>query len=94
MGTYYVVACDDLREHIDPGNIDDLGVKAGAISNPQHPFGAVVIFALRTRWFGKTARLVDDCGSDPAFFNYRDATEEVLSEYNTYHKTAYSFTGN
>lgn len=93
MGIYYVVACDDLHEHINPGSIDDLGIKAHAISNPQHPFGAVVIFALRTRWYGKTARLIDDCGFDPAFSDYGDVTEEVLREYNSYHKTSYSFTG-
>ena len=45
MGIYYRAACDELRESIDPGDINNLGNKIGAIAHPEHPFGAVLVFA-------------------------------------------------
>lgn len=30
MGIYYKISCADLRENIDPGSINDLGIKASA----------------------------------------------------------------
>ena len=92
MGIYYQVACDDLKERIDPGSIDDLGTKAGAIAHPEHPFGAIVIFALSTRWKGESIRLVDDRGDDAGYFDYEEVTKYVLRDYNEFYNTGYQFT--
>jgi hypothetical protein len=93
MGVYYQVACDEDRERIDPGSINDLGIKVGAIAHPNHPFGSVVVFAMSHRWHGKPTRIVDDLGSDPGYFDYNEVTEEVVKEYNEYYKTSLKFTG-
>lgn len=93
MGTYYMAACDEAKERIDPGSINDLGVKFGSISHPEHPFGSVVIFAMATRWRGKQARIASDIGSDPGYYDYREVTAEVLAEYNRVHRTDLRFTG-
>ena len=93
MGIYYQIACDELEERIDPGSINNLGVKAKNIANPKHPFGQVVVFVLLTRWEGKSVRLVDDCEDDPGYFEYKDVTEDVLKEYNEVYGTEYKFTG-
>ena len=77
MGIYYQVACDELKERIDPGSIDNLGIKAGSIAHPKHPFGQVVIFALLTRWFGKSIRLVDDIVKENKDSHDEKAHEEV-----------------
>lgn len=82
MGIYYQVACDATQERIDPGGINDLGIKADAIAYPKHPFGPVVIYAMLTRWSGKSVRLVNDLGDDPGYFDYADITGEIIAEYN------------
>lgn len=92
MGVYYKIACDEAKECIDPGSINGLGIKARAIAAPDHPFGAVVMFAMLTRW-EHPIRLVDDCTEDPGYFDYKDVTEEVLKEYNERYKTELQFTG-
>ena len=92
MGTYYQIACDELKERIDPGSINNLGVKAKKIAHSEHQFGSVVVFALLTRWKGKNIRLVDDCGNDPGYFEYKEVTEDVLKEYNEVYGTEYKFT--
>ena len=84
MGNYYKVACDELKENIDPGDIDNLGIKRLSIDWFEHPFGAVVIFAMLTRWAGKDVRLVDDCGEDPGYFEYKNVTRHILEEYNKF----------
>jgi len=93
MGDYYAVACDELKESIDPGAINNLGVKAESVAHPNHPLGAVVIFALLNRWSGKAVRVANDFGYDPGYFKYRDITREVLKEYNEYYKTKLRYTG-
>ena len=92
MGTYYQVACDERKERIDPGDIDDLGIKAGPIAHPKHPFGPVVMFAMLHRW-RRPVRLVNDCAEDPGYFEYENVTEEVLAAYNEYYETEFKFTG-
>lgn len=91
MGIYYKIACDEVKECIDPGHINDLGIKAGAIAAPDHPFGSVVVFAMVMRW-DHPVRLVNDSGDDPAYFEYTDVTEDVLKEYNERYKTELKFT--
>ena len=93
MGIYYAVACDKFKESIDPGAINNLGIKAGSIAHPNHPLGAVIIFAALYRWQGEPIRVVNDLGDDPGYFEYRDVTKEVLKEYNEYYSTDLRFTG-
>lgn len=92
MGVYYQVACDKHKERIDPGEIDDLGIKEGPIAHPEHPFGPVVVFAMLHRWQA-SVRLVNDSSDDPGFFEYENVTEEVLRKYNEYYKAEFKFTG-
>lgn len=92
MGVYYQVACDESKERIDPGDIDDLGIKAGAIAHPEHPFGPVVMFAMLHRW-RSPIRLVDDTRDDPGYFEYVNVTEVVLLQYNEFYETEFRFTG-
>lgn len=82
MGVYYKIACDEVKESIEPGDINDLGIKLNAISAPDHPFGAVCVFAMARRWACRPCRIVDDCGDDPGYFDYADVTEEVIKAYN------------
>lgn len=92
MGVYYKAACDEAKEQIDPGHIDDLGVKANAIAHPDHPFGPVVVFAMLHRWKA-SARIANDSADDDGYFAYADVTEEVLAAYNEQYKTQLKFTG-
>lgn len=92
MGTYYQVACDEKKERIDPGEINDLGIKSGPIANPKHPFGAVVIFAMLHRWRAPV-RLVNDCAEDAGYFEYANVTEETLKAYNEFYGMSLKFTG-
>lgn len=82
MGTYYKMACDDLKESIDPGDINGLGIKEFAIAYPTHPFGPVIVFAMLERWKGHACRLVNDLTDDPGYFDYRNVTREVIEDYN------------
>lgn len=92
MGVYYQIACDELRERIDPGYIDNLGIKRGAIACHDHPFGPMVIFALLNRWAGKQARLVDDTSDDPGYFLYQNVTAFIIYEYNQQYHTNFKLT--
>lgn len=87
MGTYYKVACDALQENIDPGDVNDGGIKLKAISHPQHAFGPLVVFAMAGRWNGRLCRVVPDNREDAAaaYDDYKDVTEEVITEYNRFH---------
>jgi len=93
MGVYYQAACDETKERIDPSNINGLGIKAGPIACPMHPFGAVVIFAMLHRWNSKQVRLVNDTQEDPGYFEYTEVTKDVLSAYNKHYETNLEFTG-
>jgi hypothetical protein len=93
MGTYYKVACDETKENIDPGSINDLGVKKHAVAAPEHPLGPIVVFALVTRWFGKKCRAVIDVDDDLGYFDYKDITKEVIEAYNKEYHTNLEFTG-
>lgn len=93
MGTYYCVVCDELEEKIDPGSIDNLGIKEGAIGNLKHSIGAVTIFALCGRWRNKKIRLANDSGNDPGYDDYTEITKEILEEYNKSYKTNLIYTG-
>ena len=93
MGTYYKIACDELKERIDPGSIDNLGIKWRSIAHPDHPFGSVAIFALVTRWEGKAARIANDLCDDAGYFEYADVTQQIMVEYNLEYGTALRFTG-
>lgn len=87
MGVYYKIACDQAREVIDPGDVNDFGIKFSSITCLDHPIGSLTIFALGRRWSGKTVRLVDDCGDDDTpYFTYRDVTREVIEEYNEHNR--------
>lgn len=93
MGIYYQIACDEKKERIDPGDINNLGIKQGAIAHPKHPFGSVAVFAMLRYWGGSTVRLVNDCGEDPGYFDYKNITREVVEAYNVYYSTTLTFTG-
>jgi len=93
MGIYYAIACDELKERIEPGSINNLGIKQHAIAHPNHPFGSVSVFALVTRWRGKTARIVNDCADDPGYYEYTDVTRQIVDEYNAEYGTTLEFTG-
>lgn len=93
MGTYYKAACDELSESIDPGEIDNLGIKANAIANPAHPLGPFIVYAMLNRWHGKKVRIVNDAGDDDGYFRYENVTEDVLEDYNKNYGTSYKFTG-
>jgi len=92
MGAYYKAACDEAKEQINPGHIDDLGIKAKSIAHPNHPFGQVVIFAMLHRWKA-SVRIANDTGDDDGYFDYADVTDEVLKAYNEHYKTQLRFTG-
>lgn len=80
MGVYYTAVCDEKRELIEPGDINDLGIKRYAIGCPTHPFGAILVHALVSRWSGCKARIVGDfCDEGEA--SYADVTAEVLKSY-------------
>jgi hypothetical protein len=93
MGTYYCVCCDELKEKIDPGDIDDLGVKESSIGHFKHPIGQITIFTLTRRWRNKSIRLANDSGNDDGYFNYEDVTKIVIEEYNNCYKTNIKYTG-
>lgn len=89
MGTYYKIACDEVRESIDPGDINNLGVKLGSIAHPEHPFGPVAVFAMAWRWSGKACQIVPDGGDDDeAYYAYQDVTAEVVKDYNAHYEKA------
>lgn len=93
MGTYYCIACDELKEKIDPGDIDDCGIKQGSIGHLQHPVGPVSIFALCRRWRNKEIRLACDSSDDPGYNDYTNVTKEILEEYNMEYQTNLTYTG-
>ncbi len=86
MGNYYRAVCDELRQKIDPGGITPgLGDKALAISHPDHPFGAMLTYAMVSGqfWGKRHVRLIhdnDECDED-AYRNYKDITESLVIEY-------------
>jgi hypothetical protein len=84
MGVYYKVVCDELKETISPGRINDLGVKAHAIAYPTHPFGPLVVFTLLTRWTARTCRIISDEQHEDIYYGdeYKDITEKMIGEYN------------
>jgi len=92
MATYYKIACDKKKEHINPGYINNLGIKKYAIADLEHPLGAIAIFAMLNRWEFSEVRLVSDANFDEAYYCYTDVTEEVLSEYNKYYDTQIHYT--
>jgi hypothetical protein len=93
MGVYYKIVCDEKKESIDPGEINDLGIKASSIANPTHPFGPLVIFASLHRWNQLPIRLVNDTGDDDGYFRYDNVTEYIIEEYNKVYDTNLVFTG-
>ena len=93
MGIYYKLACDDAREIISPSHIDNLGQKFGSITQPNHPLGAIFIFAMATIWNNKSARVVNDSFEDSAYSEYEDVTEYIINEYNKFKGTEYVYTG-
>lgn len=93
MGNYYQVACDELKERIDPGDINDLGIKAGPVAHLEHPLGALTIFNLLGRWHCMSVRLVSDAGGDDeAYHRYTDVTYETIRRYNEVYKTNIKYT--
>jgi len=93
MAIYYQVVCDEAKEGIYPGFINNLGVKSGSIAHPEHPIGNILMFAMLYRWSGSTVRLANDLEEDLGFFEYEDVTEQVLAEYNKSYNTNIKFTG-
>lgn len=92
MGTYYQVACDQHKERIDPGDINNKGIKAHAIAHPNHEFGPVVIFAMLRRW-NAPIRLADDTREDEGYFDYKNVTQQVIADYNEVYGTSLEYTG-
>jgi len=90
MGVYYKLVCDEVKESIDPGSINNLGNKAGAIANLEHPLGAVAMLTLIHRW-RDPVRLISD--EEDAYFDYTDITKEALKMYNFAYNTQLRFTG-
>ena len=86
MGIYYDAVCDEKRERIEPGHINDLGIKAYAIAFPTHPFGPVVIFAMLSRWRNCAVRLQADESCPEDVFDYKDVTAEVVAAYVEHYK--------
>ncbi len=91
MGVYYAVVCDELQEQIDPAEIKDAAIKADGLGGPENPLGAVVMFALTTRWRDKKVRLADDTSGDEAYDDYRRVTHQVVEEYNSFYNTKLVF---
>ena len=85
MGVYYKAVCDELQESIDPGRINDGGVKGYAIAHPTHEFGPVVILAMLGRWRRHSVRLVthENPHADNPYHSYTDVTKQVIAEYNS-----------
>jgi len=86
MSVYYKIACDEVREHICPGDINDGGMKEYSISSPLSAFGPVAVFAMWNRWEGKPCRIVSDSGEAIAYDDYTDVTKAVLDDYNEYYE--------
>lgn len=90
MGTYYKIACPELKELIDP-DIDGNGIKLAAISHPGAVFPRVAIFAMANRWADKLCRVVADDGQHEGdYYNFKDVTDEVLVKYNALYGTQHS----
>jgi hypothetical protein len=83
MGIYCKVACDETRESIDPGLINNSGIKIQHLGRRNHPLGPLVMHVLTWRWQGKSCRVVDDSGDDPAYDAYVDITESMIADYNS-----------
>ena len=58
MGCYYLVACEDLREFIDPRLVGGGANKFNAMIDG--PCANLVAFAMMTRWRKKLVRYVGD----------------------------------
>jgi len=83
MGAYYKLVCDELRESIDPGAINNCGIKLGSISFPNHPFGSVSIFAMSIVWgIDYKFRLINDERYPEEYFDYKDITKQIIDRYN------------
>lgn len=93
MGVYHKIACDECKESIDPGNINDLGIKTWAIASPEHWLGILAVFAMTSRWDGNSVRLVNDTAYDQGYFMYTDVTKEVIEAYNEKYGTDLRYTG-
>lgn len=88
MGVYYKAVCDELKQNIDPGKINNLGVKRGPIAHPEHPFGQILVFAMLNVWATRQVRIANDESDDEAYFEYEDVTGHVLEMYNKYYGTS------
>lgn len=87
MGIEFTIACDATKEKIDPARIDGFGSKAGPIAHPNHPLGALAVFAMLYRWAWSPVRLAADGGDDSGYYDYTDVTDEVIEEYNHFYGT-------
>lgn len=86
MGIYWNAVCDEKRELIDPGDINNLGMKDYAIAHPNHPFGPIVVFAMLHRWAYHVVRLQSDESMSDEVFKYKNVTEEVIAAYVDFYK--------
>lgn len=83
MGTYFAVACDELKEKLDPGSVNNGPIKLGGMCMRGNPFGALTLYTMAGgRWYRKACRIVNDSADDPGYFDYTDVTAEAIIEYN------------
>ena len=87
-----MIVCDDLRESIDPSYVNDLGCKAYPIAHPDHPFGALVIYAMLNSWCGKSVRLVNDEIYEVDYYYYKDITKGLIDSYNFNYRVSLNYT--
>ena len=96
MGVDVKAVCKRKLECIDPDRVYAPGrgtynANIDAVDYPEHPFGALVMHALTTRWMGANVMLVDE--SEDLYQDYygdiRDVTEDVVLSYNKKHGTQF-----
>jgi hypothetical protein len=83
MGVYYRIVCHSRRECIEPGSINNLGIKLSSITHPSHPIGTLAVFALVDRNWDAVS-LVSD-GTD-LYDEYSDVTRELIEAFNAWFK--------
>lgn len=94
MGTYYHVVCIDLKEKIEPGDINDLGIKGWSYRAFRTPLWSDSNFRDANKMERKSVHLMGDYRDDIDIYNdYINVTKQLIDEYNKYYKTDLVFTG-
>lgn len=79
MGIYYYAKNNQTHEYIGcPLHF----VKVPGIFSPESPFGRLLLFVMKYRWWNQDVVIVDDVGYE--LDNCKDITQEILDEWRDY----------